>query len=445
MANAEKVLWAEGIFLGQQHFQQWDNYLENQLQQRMRLVAPLHWGLQTLAIDEDALLNGNYRIQKTLGIFSNGQWFNYSDQDGADLSCKLTANTTSNINIYLAIPTNKQASGIAGYDNSNQRFLWKANYRQIFDSFDNGREREVLFGQLNLMLLTDQDAQEGFCCFKIAEVLHAGGESFQLVKTFIPSSINLRPSNQIQILLTKWLEIISAKIRLLNQRRHQFSGDSSEFGHNNLEHFLLLQILNSTFVKLHYWQQHLETHPQILFLTVLELLGALATFSESFQLNTLPSYEHDNLTASFSQLDQSLRDLLEVVMPSRMAPLKLRRESDSLYLVDHVDSSLFHNTHFYLAVNFVAEDPQWITQFARQIKVGSAQSIDSIVTSALPGVPVIHRQRPPGKLPIKTGYEYFSLAENNSFWEQIKQERSIGIFLPFNFINATIELVTVQD
>lgn len=445
MVNAEKVLWAEGIFLGQQHFQQWDNYLERQLQQHLRLAAPLCWGLQTLVIDEDALLNGQYRIQKVSGILPNRQWFNYNDHEGASLNCKLKANAGKNISIYLAVPDNKQASNITGYPNSNQNTLWKAQYRQVHDHFDGNREREVLFGQLNLLLLTDQDTQEGFCCFKIAEILHNGGETFQLVKIFIPSSINLSASNQIQVLLTRWLEIINAKVRLLNERRHQYSGDASEFGHNNLEHFLLLQTLSRAFTSLSYYQQHLEIHPQTLFLNVLELLGTLTAYNETFELNSLPPYNHDNLTTSFSQLDLSLRSLLEAVMPTRMAALKLRRESDSLYLVNHVDSSLFHNTHFYLAVYFVAEDPQWITQFARQVKVGSAQTIDGIVTSALPGVPIIHRQRQPSKLPIKTGYEYFSLGEGNNFWEQIKQERSIGIFLPFNFINAAIELVTVQD
>lgn len=444
MTNAEKVLWAEGIFLGQQHFQQWDNYLEQQLQQHMRLAAPVCLGLQTLEIDEDALLNGQYRIQKVSGILPNRQWFNYNSYEGAGLNYKLKANTGKNIAIYLAVPENNQAIDITGYQNTNLNTKWKAQYRQVYDHFDSSREREVLFGQLNLKLLTDQDAQEGFCCLKIAEVLYSGGETFQLIQTFIPSSINLNASNQIRVLLTRWLEIISAKVRLLNERRHQYNGDVSEFGHNNLEHFLLLQTLSRAFTCLSYYRQHLETHPQTLFFNVLELLGTLTTYNETFQLDGLPSYDHVNLTNSFSQLDLSLRNLLEAVMPTRMASLKLRRESDSLYLMDTIDSSLFHN-NFYLAVYFAAEDPQWIMQFARQIKIGSAQNIDGIVTSALPGVPIVHRQRPPNKLHIKTGYEYFSLEINNNFWEQIKQERSIGIFIPFNFINATVELVTVQS
>lgn len=444
MEMAQKVIWAEGVFLGQQHFQQWDCYLENQQQQLIRAVAPFAWGLLHLQIDEDALLNNKFSLRKLTAVMPNSQLINYDRSTSELLSCTLQAMPDENIAIYLGIPQNQQINGISGYQ-TNSLATWQAEYKPVRDLFDTNREREVLFGRLNLTVLTERDGRDAFHCLKIAEVTAAPHGGFQLVKNFIPALLKIQASFYLQEILNSLMELTGAKIRLLNQRRNQFNGEISQFGQNDLEHFLLLQTLNRFFPLLRHWQQNLIAHPQSAFLTLIELASSLCTFTDEISALELPLYQHDNLTESFGKLDKVLRDLLEKVMPTRMLPLKLRRESDTLYLIDNIETSLLQRTQFYIAVFFQSDDAQWIAQFARQVKVGSARAIDSIVTSALPGVRVTHLQRPPTKLPIKAGYEYFYLEPAGNFWDQVKAERTLGIFVPFGFVNANLELVTIQD
>src|SRR3546814_8148644 len=55
MAEKNKVVWSEGMFLRPQHFQQFERYLEGMLQQRAVALQGFFWGFSHLALDRDAL------------------------------------------------------------------------------------------------------------------------------------------------------------------------------------------------------------------------------------------------------------------------------------------------------------------------------------------------------------------------------------------------------
>ncbi|KPJ67630.1 MAG: hypothetical protein AMJ43_02995 [Coxiella sp. DG_40] len=435
MQALKKVIWAEGILLGQQHLQQWDNYY--QIQQRIytQCITPLAWGLITLKIDEDALLNNRFRIKQCMAIYPNGLLVDYDANENPPLSCQLSTTSDAKLAIYLCLPINQQVSGITGYRQSQQSSTWTADYQNTADIYDEDKQQEVLFGKLNLQLFQEHESREQFHSLKIAELINIGESHYQLVADYIPPILHIRSTACLQTILTRLLEIIEAKIRFLNEHR---------FEPNDATKILLLQILNSAFVQLQHIAKHQQTHPERLFVTLTNLASQLGALTKDFSLHNLPNYQHEQLTVGFRQLNDILVNLLDSVTPTRMMSIKLRRENDSLYTVDSIDSSLFEQTDFFIAVYFPAQDTKWIDQFARQIKVASHKVIENLITSALAGVKIVHTQRPPNKLSVKLGYEYFYLEQVGSFWDQIKQDRNLSIFLPFDFIKATIELVTVQ-
>jgi len=445
MSSLNKVIWAEGVFLGQQHFQQWDNYIEERQRLRETSLAPLAWGILELSIDENALLNGQCRLQKCTAIYPHGQIIHYSATDAKLLTCELKGNPGETIDIYLCLPVNQNVSGISGYQQSSMQTTWQAEYRQVTDVYDTKREREVMFGYPNLLLLRHDEAREHCHSLKIAEIVGDGEGRYRLNNTFIPPLVQIRAAPHLQELMRRVIEVISAKVRIIKERRQQFRGDITEFGQSDLAHFLLLQALNGKLPLLQHLYQHGSSHPQDLYLLFAELSGILSSFSNEDNHQQIPAYSHEQLSTVFSTLENLIKTQLDVVMPTRMAALKLHKETDTMYSVDSIDSVVFQKSTFFIAVSFESDDTQWIDQFARQAKVGARQDIKSIITSALPGVRLIHTQRPPNKLPIKTGYEYFHLEPSGSFWEKIKTERSLALFLPFSYTNAHIELTTVEE
>ncbi len=77
----QKVLWTEGMFLTPHHFQQWDRYYENLLNQRMRAQAPLGWGVNELTLNEEALDNGQFSINRVHAILPDGMVVNAPETD----------------------------------------------------------------------------------------------------------------------------------------------------------------------------------------------------------------------------------------------------------------------------------------------------------------------------------------------------------------------------
>ncbi len=88
---------------------------------------------------------------------------------------------------------------------------------------------------------------------------------------------------------------------------------------------------------------------------------------------------------------------------------------------------------------------QWVDHFLRQTKVSAYSVIDTLISSALPGVGLQHCSHPPRPLPIKIGYEYFYLQPQGDFWRQIKIEGHLAVFVAKEFSTAEFELITVEE
>jgi type VI secretion system protein ImpJ len=445
MTKSNKILWAEGTLLGQQHFQQWDHYHESRLRASIEAIAPFAIGIQKLIIDETLLITGQLLIKQCQIIFPQGIYIDYDDRYDSSLTLSLLKSVSPLTEIYLCIVLNHSAKNISGYPENNTTNRWLASYETITDDYDAKREREVGFLKPQLILLRGDEDRSNFYSIKIFDLLQEGREKFELSSRFIPQIIHIHSSFVLKELLRAQIELISAKIRLLRDRRKQFRADMTEFNHSDLADFLLLQLFNHVLPGLEFYFNHSETHPKEYYFHLSAFLNTLSTFSDQHEALILPKYDHENLSKIFFSLDDYLKSLLESVIPSRMHILKLIRENDTLYSLDNIDSHVFIKNSFYLAVLFESENIEWLNQFSRQVKIGARSMIESIVASALPGVRLIHTQRPPNKLPVKSGYEYFYLEPIGVFWEQIKTERTLSLFTPYDFIKSQIELVTVEE
>ncbi len=445
MGELHKVIWAEGIFLGQQHFQAWDRYQENSRQQRSRALHPFAWGLLSLNIDEKLLENGLFRLQECSAIFPDGRLVAYNAAQDEPLACELRAGGGEMVEIYLGLPANDKVKGISGYADRSQLCGWQAAYRQLGDEYDGDREREVLLARPNLMLLTDRDAREQFVSFKVVQLINEGDGSYRLVREFIPPVVRLGASAYLKGLLGRMLEGLGARLRALNDRRRQFGGGPGEFARTDPAQFLLLQNLNAAYPQLLHFQQCPDLGPEPLYRLLCQLVGGLCAFSPELEVSSLPRYQHAELTPVFQAFERLLGSLINFSSTAPSAALKLTRESEALLSVEGLDPQSLQQSTWFLEVLYEAEDPLWITDFGRQIKVASRGTIELTVASALPGVRIVHTQRPPNKLSVKSGCEYFRLEPRGDFWSKVLEEGSLALFLPQHLAGAGIELVRVQE
>ncbi len=429
----KKIVWAEGVLLGQQHLQQWDNAHQAQQKILTSAIAPLGWGLISLEIDESKLIEGRLRIANCQAIYAEGILVQYSANDGEELNCKLEPAKDGGSIIYLCLPLNHHVKGINGYKQPQQNPAWTAHYQNIKDIYDPEREREVMFSRANLSLKQDENNEDNYYTLPIARVFQDEAKKYLLDNKFFPIATNIKAA-QLSKILTHLLTEITQRITQL-KTPYPNSDEATKL--------LLLQTLSTGHCQIKHLLEQQHTHPEQVFITLAEIASKLCVLQEGFQFDNLPQYQHQDLTECFNSLYNHLFALINLTAPTRMEHLKLRREGNSLYMVDTIDPAILENSYFYLAVYHQADTTSWIGDLARQIKIGAQSQIHQLIAAAMPGLVVQHVQRTPDKLTIKPGYEYFFIDAVGEFWQQICIDKNLAIFVPDDFKDIKIDLINI--
>lgn len=444
MKSLKQVVWSEGMLLGQQHFQLWDEAIHAQHDFHRQTSAPLGWGVVKAIIDMGAMQNGQFQLNEYSIIFADGT-IALRDANQGPLICKLKANVQGRTSVYLAIPANQAVSGITGYRDNSQLPGNIGRYVQASDKYDSTRTREVLLSTPNLHLLTEENSRDAFVSFKLANLVSEGNEKFSIAPDYIPPVVHIQSSAMLLSLIDRLLDVIRAKIRALSDRRRQRSDNVAEFSSADVAHFWLLNNLNMTVPELHYLRTQPLQHPERLFLALSRLGGSLATFSLKYGVEDLPNYSHIDIAPVFSKLESALRDLIDTVIPSNFSTIQLQREAESLYSAVQFDLQLLAGGTFYLGVKLEGQEANWMSKFEKFAKVGSRDAIEMIVGSAMPGVILRHQHRPPAQVPIRSHFEYFRVDGKGAFWDAVVSARSIAVYVPQMFAGATIELLCTQE
>jgi type VI secretion system protein ImpJ len=441
----QKVVWAEGIVLGQQHFQAWDNYVEQRQQLLNKAAAPMGWGVIQTDVDTESLKAGVFRLNKCIAVLPCGNLVQYDATNSDQLSCDLSDSDGEDVAVYIGLPVGSSVNGISGYSTNGQLCRWQADYQKTPDLYDSTRQREILLARQNLVLLKGNSANDQFSLLKIADLISDGSGGYIPSSTFIPTVCRVTASDILRNTVQRLSELFSAKAKVLRQRIRQYGARIADYGPNELSSFLLLQVLNPAAAKLKHFAGNTDVHPENLYQTLVEIAAVLQCYKADSDPSEIPAYNHDDLSRVFIGMDGLLRSLIDSVMPSMTAGMKLKRESELLYSADSIDIMLLEKTSFFLAVNMNSDDVSWFQEFPRKVKLGARSDIEMIIASAMPGVTLIHTQRPPNRLPIKSGYEYFRLEPKGEFWERVVEDRSMSLFLTQEFVKASIELITVEE
>lgn len=444
MTSTRKVVWAEGILLTQQHFQQWEYYHNQQHNLLMNALKSHAWGVSQLFIDEDLLSNGIFLIQKCKIIFRDGKVIQYDAAIDPPLSYQLKTNVNQQIDLYLCLPLGHRVANISGYPTSNNATTWHADYQIVSDENDYERQYEVLLARPQLIICSSDESRELYDSIKVAEIISLGSGKFQMSNKYLPPLLEMNGSVLLSNACARWIENINVKCSMLRNSILNLRNKNAESNRLEYFHLLLLQMLTNAVVTLRY-QQVTNVHPEKLYNTLLALIGSLSIFDYEYDITGLPNYNHANLYDVFIKLEDNIKILLTKAMPSPVRVIMLNKIHDNLYVAEDIDNQFFDKHHFYLGVKRESSDKQWIEQFQFQIKLSAFSTIKLIAALAVAGVKMNYTQRLPHKLSIKPGFEYFYIEQSGEAWQEIKQERSLAVFLPYALSNASIELITMVE
>jgi type VI secretion system protein ImpJ len=432
--QSTKLLWGEGLFLRPQHFQRQDAYHEWRLAEMSRVLHPYAWGVRTVKVATDALQTGVLRLNELQLVFPDGEIYNAPGEDElpAPLSLSAVNANTTHVTFHLALaPLRRNGSNFAANDEAVANGLRFVQHNEpAADWFTGAVEAEVATLRKSARLLAEGEPMDHLVHLPLLRLKRTSTGDFELDPRFVPPSVSIAASPILHGALRRLLDVLQAKVDALYGLHREPSKNIIEFRSGDVASFWLLHTASAAFASLSHFLHNPKLHPERLFERLLELAGALMTFSRSFTLADLPAYQHESPGPAFAKLDHIVRELLETVISTRSFSIALQEQKPSFH-IGRLDSEKINaSTSLYLGVAGTMSPAELVEAVPLRLKVGAPDDVEKLVLSAMPGVRLTHAPQVPAAVPVRPGYFYFLLEPRGSLYERMLQAQSICLYTP---------------
>ncbi|MBH1986817.1 MAG: type VI secretion system baseplate subunit TssK [Burkholderiales bacterium] len=452
MIQSPKILWGEGLFLRPQHFQQQDAYHEWRLSQVARMLHPHAWGVRHIKVDPDALQAGLLRLLELQVVMPDGELINAPGEDELPPPVALSSlpasavGDGSSVGFHLALAavrgtgTNMAASA----QEADTAVRYHRVPSQVADQYTDAVTAELMTLRKSVRLLPESAPRAHLVSVPVLRLKRTSTGGFEVDGRFMPPSLHLQSSATLSLHLRRLMDVLQAKVDALYGMHREPSKHVIEFRSGDIASFWLLHTASSALAGLTHLARNPGFHPERLFEKLLELAGALMTFSRTFTLADLPGYDHQNPGPAFFKLDQIIRDLLETVISTRSFSIALREAMPSFHQGRLESEQITPGTQLYLGVSAAMPPAELVEVVPQRFKVGAPDDVDKLVLSAMPGVRLVHTPQVPAAVPVRPGNYYFTLEPRGSLYERMLQAQALTLYTPAGIQDLNLELIAVN-
>ena len=173
---------------------------------------------------------------------------------------------------------------------------------------------------------------------------------------------------------------------------------------------------------------------------MLALAGALTTFSVQVHPRDFPAYDHDNLGPCFTKLDEKLHLLLKQWCRAISFRCHSELVQPSIYATSIDRDEYLVNTRMYLAIKAETDQADLIGKTPQLVECVGGPGGTPRATSASRSA-ADARTVPPDAIPLKLGFQYFSLNPKGPQWDSIGKSRNLAAYVPADLPNPQMELI----
>ncbi len=243
MSNKSRVMWSEGMFLLPQHFQYQDEFHQHQLAQATLRSSPFHWGVQTLEVDEQALSSGVLQLNRLHMVFPDGSVFDAPQHDPLPAARDLKdVSRGAGLKVYAALKLAEPYS--ANYLEDGAERQGARRYRKAFatlpDLNEGDLENEITSLRLNVVLLVDGDALDGYSYCPLLHLQRNNVNAFSVDSQFVHPALHLGAHETLLTIAQRLLALLQSKSETLSGRRRERADQIAEFGSSDVSLFWLL-------------------------------------------------------------------------------------------------------------------------------------------------------------------------------------------------------------
>jgi type VI secretion protein, VC_A0114 family len=438
------------MFLQPQHFQQAERFMLNVMNTALNDHFPYVYGITEIDVDKDALLNGQISITRCGGRLPDGVIFNIPKEDTAPPARSFAEHFTHEqqvLDVFLALPLciDGKTNVVSALNDGQSGARFRGREVTVVDEVLGSQKKQIDVGAFNFLVLFGDESLDTHASIQIGKLVRSSSGAIELHGGFIPPLLQVGASPVLMNHLRSLLELLLAKSNSLSQGRKQVEGGFAEFSSGEETSFRLLQTVNTFAPLLNHYHFVPTVHPFEVFCLLTQCAGALCTFSSEVSLKNLPRYDHANLAATFSQLSKVIRTVLEADISAGCVSVPLEKINQATFVCKIPDEKLYSVAKFFLGVFAKAPEKELVVGVLQRIKLCSRSRLDLLISSAMPGLQLIHVIRPPAGLSTKPGFVYFSLDQQGDFWQDIKTSGSMAFYFPNNYADLKIEMLALKE
>jgi type VI secretion system protein ImpJ len=426
-----RVVWSEGLFLRPHHFQQQERFLEGIIDHRTRATTRFSWGFSHVELDQAALTQGLIQINRASGVMPDGTTFHFPDMDPPPIPLSFPVEAKDQF-CHLALPLHRQgvpSVNLSGDDAAASLTRFNSSVLEVADYNESyGESAEVQVARMSLRLIRDPEKSGAFATLGFVRVLERKIDGQIIIDpAYIPPCLS---ANENPILRSYVMEVLG----LLRQRGDAIAarmGQTGKGGIAEIAEFLILQLINRCRALFEHLSGLPNLHPESLYVTLIQMVGELATFSSEQRVPPpMAQYDHDNLAFTFKSVMTSLRLALSNPLEQTAIKIDLLDKNYGLRLGLVADKTLLKTCSFVLAVNAQMPGEAVRGGVPTKVKVGSTEKIRNLVNLNLPGIGLRALPVAPRQIPFHAGFSYFQMDTTHAMWADLFNSGAICIHVP---------------
>lgn len=444
MSLDSKVVWSEGMFLSPQHFQQQERYIERYVSGKCDAYGAYGWGVSEFEIDKQLLKLGKLSVISAKGVFPDGTPFSVPDLNDPPPVLDLGSNL-HDVVVSIAIPVRRPgAVDVLSEENAQGLARYYLSEMQIRDVTEEGSENlKVDIAKLRTKLLLDTDDVSGYTSVGVLKISETREDKdIILDEQYIPTCIDINVSSRLSGFMTEL-------VGLLRHRADSIAGrlaDANRGGTAEVADYMMLQLIN----RIEPYANHLSTikglHPLEMYAETIQMVGELSTFvAKNKRPPEFAQYLHDDLTKTFVPMMAGLRKCLAMVYEQTAVSMPLVEKKFGIRVSEITDRSMLASGLFVLAVRADVAEEVIRSRFPAQIKIGPVERIRQLVNAAMPGIQLKPLPVAPRQIPFRSGYSYFELEKNSTFWKELQNSGGFALHVGGDFPGLELEFWAIRQ
>jgi len=423
------IVWREGLFMRPQHLQQNSFYMLSELMKRTQKSSANMWGIFDMEIDQSNLSLGKILIRHISGLMPDGTLFDILESEqllGREIK-ESDVGEDLYLSLPLAIPNSKEI--FFEYDEEKPT-RYKAKSISKVPNLNMGEESQadLTYAEFNFKILKKSELKEGYTSVKITKVKEISTDGqVTLDGSYEPTYMHLHKAKEI----TTGLQDI---IATLQYRSEQIA---NKLGHNSLEttelgDYLMLQLVNKAYSRLHFFTTQSQLHPADLFLEINSIIAELAVFLKTEKRILSPLiYSHLKQNESFQKVFLELKTMLNFILEQNAISIEIQKGKYGLYRAQLPNKSMLRTDSFILSVSSKLLDESDLKKLLLDnLKVSTVEGIQELVNLHLSGFKISPLASAPRQIPYRVDNSYFKIILTEENKQVLDISGGFAFYLP---------------